>query len=284
MPDQSSLETIECPCCHAAEFSLWAEERGFQAVRCASCRLVYVNPRPALASIDEAVRLGEHRIEGKLIDVRARRVPKKVAMYKRLIARMFSDRLQSSAPLIWVDFGAGYGEIIEAVAAVAPPGSKAIGVEPMAHKAAVARQLGLEIVEGYPQANQFEADVISMVNIFSHIPDFHEMLRIAASNLKASGEIFIETGNLADLDERSEFFGILDLPDHLVFSGEPQIARYLAEIGFEIVGVERARSDGVVAFAKTVAKKMLGHPVYLRPPYRSRYRQLMIRGRRKVAN
>ena len=272
------LETVACPCCGETAHTLWAEERGYQLARCTRCRLLYVNPRPPMSAIDEGVRLGEHRIEGRRVDVRARRIPKKVRMYERLLGRMFADRFQG-APVTWIDYGAGYGEVIEAVAKLAPAGSRTIGVEPMEHKTDAARKEGLEMVGGYPQPGQYQADVISMVNIFSHVPDFKDILAIARSNLKPKGELFIETGNAADLDRRDQFFGILDLPDHLVFSGESQMERFLSDAGFELVSTERHRVDGVITFAKNVAKKLLGRPVILNPPYTSPYRQLMLRAR-----
>lgn len=282
MSSERQLERIPCPCCGETDASVWATERGFNLVRCADCRLLYVNPRPPMGDIDEGVRLGEHRIDGEKVDVRARRIPRKVAMYNRMFERLFSDRVRAGESILWVDYGAGYGEIIEAVRNVMPAGSKTVGVEPMVYKAESSRSRGLDVRGGYPEPNQFQADVISMVNIFSHIPDFSDLLGTAAANLKPSGELFIETGNLADLDRRNQFPGILDLPDHLVFSGESQMARFLDQTGFQIVEIERHRVDGPVSFVKDVVKALLGRPVILRAPYSSAYRQLMIRARLKT--
>jgi SAM-dependent methyltransferase len=232
-----------------------------------------------MSAIDQGVRLGEHKIDGQIVDVRARRIAKKVAAYKKLLRRMFVDRLSTGVPLTWVDYGAGYGEVVEAVIKIAPEGSRVIGLEPMAQKAQAARRAGLEIVESYPRPKEFQADVISMVNIFSHIPDFKDMLAIARTNLRPGGELFIETGNVAELEKREQFFGILDLPDHLVFAGESQMARYLSDSGFVLASIERRRVDGLVTFAKNIVKKLLNQPVVLIPPYTSPYRQLMIRAR-----
>lgn len=281
MNGERQLEWIPCPCCGETEANVWATERGFNLVRCADCSLLYVNPRPPMSDIDEGVRLGEHRIDGEKVDVRARRIPRKVATYNRLFGRLFRDRIRAGEAILWVDYGAGYGEIIEAAATVMPAGSKTVGVEPMVHKADSSRARGLDVRGGYPEPNQFKADIISMVNIFSHVPDFSDLLRTGAANLKPSGELFIETGNLADLDRRNQFPGILDLPDHLVFSGESQMARLLDQAGFQIVEIERQRVDGPVNFVKDVAKALLGRPIVLRPPYSSAYRQLMIRARLK---
>ena len=93
------------------------------------------------------------------------------------------------------------------------------------------------------------------------------------------GQVFVETGNLADLDLREQFPGELGVPDHLVFAGERQLRGFLHEAGFEVLRMEQARVDGIEHFAKSVVKKALGRPEHLRVPYTSRYRQLMVRAR-----
>jgi predicted TPR repeat methyltransferase len=147
----------------------------------------------------------------------------------------------------------------------------------MKHKAEIARKAGLTIVNSYLEPRQFKADLISTVDIFSHIPDFHSFLKIVASNLAPGGEFFIETGNLADLESRSEFPGELGLPDHLVFAGEKQLTRYLNDSGFDILEIRRERIDGIGNFVKNVVKKIIGRPSALGVPYTSRYRQLRLR-------
>ena len=109
-----STELVVCPYCGAREFSAWAEELGFTAVRCKSCALIYVNPRPTLASIYSAVRTGAHGDEAQGLDVRARRIGRKVKYYRRvfgILLTMFGAAVGRS--LGWT-FGAGYGEVLEA--------------------------------------------------------------------------------------------------------------------------------------------------------------------------
>lgn len=277
----ATVERIACPCCGNLPCIPWARERGFTLVRCESCRLLYVNPRPLAADIDHGVRLGHHEIDGQKVDVRARRIAAKVGTYQALFQKIFPNDLLSRHPITWVDYGAGYGEIVQAVSNLAAPESKIIGVEPMTHKVSVARSLGINMTEGYPKPGMHQADFISMINIFSHVPDFHELLAIASDNLKPEGEIVIETGNVADLERREEFFNVLDLPDHLVFCGESQLNRYLDNAGFEIAAMHSMRVDGFSNFAKNIVKKILGRPVSVSLPYMSNYRQLIVRARRK---
>ena len=273
------LEVISCPCCGAREYSAWAEEVGFTAVRCAICGLIYVNPRPVLSAIDAAVRSGVHRLEGGQLNVKARHSPRKVARYRRLLANLFEDVWSAGRSVSWLDVGAGYGEVGEAVGGLAPAGSTVEGLEPMKHKADHARARGLAVSEGYLGPDREKVDFVSVVDVFSHIPQFDHFLSDVRDVLHPDGEILVETGNLADLGSRDELPGELGLPDHLVFAGERQLRGYLERAGFAIVKVARVRVDGVVNLAKNLIKKTLGRPVSLTMPYTSSYRQLLVRAR-----
>ena len=124
-----------------------------------------------------------------------------------------------------------------------------------------------------------KVEIISVVDVFSHIPDFDAFLADVRAVLEPGGELFVETGNLADLDRRAEFPGELGLPDHLVFAGEKHLLGYLDRAGFEVVRIRRRRIDGLVNLAKNIVKKIIGRPAALGVPYTSKYRQLQVRAR-----
>lgn len=274
-------EIFNCPCCNDENNQPWATELGYQVVRCAGCKLLYVNPMPDSDDVDQAVRNGEHSINAQKMNVRSRRIPKKIGLYRKYFTHQFADIWQTERKIIWVDVGCGYGETIEAVQMLVTTGSTVIGVEPMAHKAQKAQNRGLQVVNSYLQPNQFQADVISAVDIFSHIPDFHSFLKIVATNLVPGGEVFIETGNLADMKTRSEFPGELGLPDHLVFAGAKQLTTYLNANGFDVVDIREDRVDDFLNTIKNIVKKVIGRQGHIKLPYTSKYRQIRIRAKLK---
>lgn len=274
------LEKIPCPYCESELSQPWAEEMGFMAVRCETCALIYCNPRPSNVAINSAVRTGVHAWPGTgHLNVRARRTGSKVRFYRGVLRKLFDDVWLRGRPISWLDVGAGYGEVLEAVTALAPAGSRIEGLEPMKPKADAARRRGLTITEDYLRPEHSKVNVISVVDVFSHIPSFGGFLADVRSVLMPDGEIFVETGNLADLERRDEFPGGLGLPDHLVFAGEQQLLGYLDHAGFEVVRIERRRIDGIVNLAKNVVKKLLSRPASAGVPYTSKYRQLMVRAR-----
>jgi 2-polyprenyl-3-methyl-5-hydroxy-6-metoxy-1,4-benzoquinol methylase len=282
MTIKNNLETISCPFCGANSYTSWAVELGFTAVRCNACLLVYCNPRPVQKLIDAAVRTGTHSQEAQGLIVTSRRIGSKVGRYKRVFRSLFDDYWKSGQPVSWLDVGAGYGEVLEAVTALAAEGSRITGLEPMHPKAEKARQRGLTIIEDYLRPDLEKVQIISVVDVFSHIPDFRKFLTEVRAVLQPGGSVFIETGNMADLEDRKEFPGELGLPDHLVFVGEKQLLGYLNQGGFEVLRLQRKRIDGVVNLLKNIVKKLLGRPAVIAIPYTSKYRQLLVRARMKA--
>ena len=279
MSDSPTTETISCPCCGESEHRPWAEENGFTAVRCNGCELVYVNPRPISSLIDEAVKTGVHSNVDHGRTAIGHRTDSKVRRYQQIFAAMFEDVWERQEPFSWLDIGAGYGEVVEAVTALAPPGCKIEGLEPMEPKRKSATARGLSVRDCYLSDEQGEFDFVSLVNVFSHIPDFPDFLADLKKVLPVGGEFFIETGDVSDLDI-SEVPHELNLPDHLVFANEHNLTECLKRAGFTVVDVQKQRTDTVLHCTKLVVKKLIGRGVSLALPYRSRYRTMRIRARR----
>lgn len=276
----SALVEVPCPNCGSNARSPWATERGFLLTRCDDCALLYVSPRLSDDLISSAVKSGVHGAEADGLVVTARRDDRKVARYSAVLGDMFADRWRGG-PVRWLDVGAGYGEVVEAVDRLAPAGSHVSGLEPMALKAAAARARGIGVVEGYLTRDHEQVDCLSLVDVFSHIPDFNAFLAVVAAVVRPGGDFFLETGNLADTESRADFADELGLPDHLVFAGERQLAQFLDRAGFDIVDLRRQRIDTPLFFVKTMVKKLIGRPAIVRLPYTSAYRSLLVKARRR---
>jgi SAM-dependent methyltransferase len=275
-----STETIACPYCGSNSNTPWDVEHGFTVVRC-ECRLLFVNPRPKQDLITQAVQTGVHAEETGGANVVTRRIASKVDRYEKVLREVFADVWAAGRPISWVDVGAGFGEFIEAVGRCAPAGSEIEGLEPMGPKAQAARERGLNVVESYLTRDHAPVDFVSSIDVFSHIPDYRPFLQTIADVLKPGGEVFLETGNLADVERRDQFPNELGVPDHLVFAGEEHMRGYLDQCGFDVVSIKAERYDDAITFAKTVVKKMIGRPVIVSLPYTSNYRQLLIRARKR---
>lgn len=115
------------------------------------------------------------------------------------------------------------------------------------------------------------------MDVFSHIPDFDDFLGSGRGVLKSRGNLFVETGNLADLTHRADFPGELGPPDHLVFAGERHLVGFLERSGFKVLEIRKERIDIALYSTKSLVKKVIGGPGVLRLQYTSPYRTMMIR-------
>lgn len=263
------------------ESTPWANENKFICVRCQSCSLLYVNPRPKLGTIDAAIKLGGHQFEdGSALDTKTRRIASKQHHAHKIVDLMFSDLLKKETPLAWLDVGAGYGEFVSALTRVLPKGSSIKGLEPMSHKAKAASEMGLPIKQGYINTETKETyNIVSLIDVFSHIPDFASFLLNVKTILKKDGELLMKTGNAADIGDRRNFPGPLNLPDHLVFGGISQITRFLENAGFYVVSIREERIDGFWDSIKNLLKWLSRYPVALSFPYTSPSRTIWIRAK-----
>jgi len=271
---------VNCPYCDSDDAKYWAEERGWKVVRCLHCRYLYVNPRPSLMMRNLATEFGTHASGGNL-DISERRVGRKVALYRQALQTMFSDLWSSNRPVIsWIDIGAGYGEMAEAVKSLAHPNSKVIGLEPMLPKVLAARAMGLEMISGYIDHNTPKCQFASAINIFSHIYDFDHFLCSVRDILEEGGDLLIETGDMSNVESREQLPGELGLPDHVAFASEEHLTGFLSRNGFKVISVQHIREDNLIYFMKNTLKRLVGRDVVLSLPFSSPYRSIRIRARK----
>jgi len=246
------------------------------AVTCSGCGLVYVSPRPTVDGIDEAARTGQHQTERGSIEVTGRYHRGRVKELRKVVSSAFADDLGKRRRLRWLDVGSGHGEMIGALRGVLPAGSTAIGMEPNEGKRRSATRRGFNLVSTLAEADG-EFDVISLINVYSHLPDPVRFLSSLRERLWAGGSFLIATGNGADLERREHYPDALYLPDHLSFTGESQLQLLASKLEMNIVGIDRRRSDRLSDFAFQVAKMLTRRPYRLGMPYSSPFRTLVVR-------
>lgn len=271
---------IACPYCNADSASHWADNNGYKAVQCGECNFVYVCPRPAPELVSAAVETGIHLDLGGH-NVITKRHHSKVALLRKSLEWSHSDIWSRSTPLTWMDMGSGFGETIEAIISLAPAGSRVVGAEPMKPKADDAIARGVETYNCYPQDVPETFDFVSLVQVFSHIPDFRSFLASVKPRLNPGAEIYIVTGNAAEIKDARHVPGELDLPDHLVFAGRKHLHGFLEEAGFEILFTKEQRMDTWIWFVKNCIKVAIGRQAQVVIPGTTAFRDLHIRARLK---
>lgn len=281
------LEKIDCPFCGKNESQFWAVENGYTMVKCSPCGLVYLNPRPVLATISEAAKTGLHETDSGKRDVVGSFDDKKVDGYRQRILELYPNEELKNKDIRWLDVGCGFGEMLLGLKAITGSGSILEGIEPCNPKVEDAQKRGLNVTSRYLNELEDKYDIISMFNVFSHLPNPEEFIDNLKQLLKPQGEIVLITGNLADIPPET-YFESFSLPNHLVFAGERHVLEIFERVGFEVVKVNRyphwlpRKSDlsflpDNMQWLKDLIRKAMGRPS-------SPFRSLYVRARLKTAN
>lgn len=271
---------VVCPLCANDNGTPWAKENGYSTLRCGNCGLLYVSPRPSDDEINEANKVGVHRSEEGTLDVRARQQSSKVTYYQAIFSEMFGREFATRSTVDWLDVGAGYGEVVAAVQALAPAGSNVCGIEPMEPKVRGAQALGLPVTSRKLDEVTEQFDVISLINVYSHIPDFLGFGAALVAKLRPGGVLFVETGNVGDLKTRDEFPDKLYLPDHLVFSGVGQMRLTFEKLGLVLERHVEKSIDTPLWCLKAGVKNALRGRLSIPLPGRSKFRTVFYKARR----
>ena len=267
-----TVKTEGCRVCACADAKPWSEENGFTAVRCLNCSLVYLSPWPNLADRDRALQYGAHDGE-KTIDTNAKPSGKGlVREYRKVLKDLYGETLNERS-VTWLDVGCGYGEFLSALKVTVAAGSSILGSEPNERKAHYARSQGFDVSYRSLDTLPSQFTHISLLNVFSHLPEPVEFLAQARDLLVPGGELLIQTGNGGDID-RSDLPGELWFPDHLIFGGRPTLNFVVDALGMTIEKVSAYRFPRLTPanVAKDLAKRAVRrdyNPVRWRGPSRT---------------
>ncbi|MCX6181314.1 MAG: class I SAM-dependent methyltransferase [Bacteroidetes bacterium] len=230
------MEKVSCYNCLSESSKFFISENGFTLVKCSQCGLLYVNPRPSEDEISAAAISGMHKGD-ETINVSDQYRTEKALSYESRIKDLYKDELNNKKIALF-DLGCGYGEFIEAIGKFVAKDSTLVGSEPSEVKKASAIKRGLN-VDFYDISNlKPEYDIISVLNVFSHLPNPPKFFETLKKGLKPGGEFLIQTGDSSGLTPHTHHKPFL-LPDHLSFASEEIVCNILKKIGFEIITVQR---------------------------------------------
>jgi SAM-dependent methyltransferase len=140
--------------------------------------------------------------------------------------------------ITWLDIGCGHGEFLLALKNISNNNIIAEGIEPNEHKVKSAIKKGLNVSNTDLGKLQKKYDVISFLNVYSHLPNPPEIISEWKKLLNTNGEFLLETGDTANLSPDIHYRP-LDLPDHLSFASEEIVKHILAESEFTVLDVKK---------------------------------------------
>lgn len=211
-------------------------------VKCSGCGLLYVNPVPDKEDIDIAMKTGLHKGE-TVLNVTDKFSELKVRDYLEKLPEIYTEK-KFEANFEWLDVGCGYGELLIALKKFTKETGVLKGIEPNSVKMSEAKAMGLDVDFFDTRIlRDKELDYVSLLNVYSHLPDPHESFTEFGRILKKGGEILVQTGDARGLN-RKDLPGKLFLPDHLSFADERIVTEILKRTGFEILSVNRFHNPG----------------------------------------
>lgn len=218
-----------CPLCGSFETKRAFRDGACSLRVCAVCELFFVHPYPAGTHQHERVSSGSFA-EIEILDCKRRYQGEKL-YYDRHFS-MIAEECQGAAAVL--DVGCGTGHLLERLGS--QPGLHRVGIELNGQAAGFARRAsGCEILE--VPFERFESDkkfdVITMINVFSHIPSFEALFHSVRGALRPGGKLILRTSEMCRSISRwnQMHWGI---PDDLHFLGLRTLDFLCAKYGFTI--------------------------------------------------
>lgn len=227
------MKVINCYNCGSEENTFYAEENGFSLNKCCKCGLIYVQERPDDNQITQAHKQGKHT-GLKELDVTGSFNSSKVSRYLEILKDLFNGSIRDKKS--WLDVGCGHGELLVAVQNFSHGSIEVKGSEPNIHKRNQAKIRGLNVEYFDIETHADRYDIISILNVWSHLPDPPQFLQALKRLLKPHGELIIQTGDTAQFAPE-EHYRPFYLPDHLSFASEKIVSDILRRLDFEILKI-----------------------------------------------
>jgi 2-polyprenyl-3-methyl-5-hydroxy-6-metoxy-1,4-benzoquinol methylase len=265
-----TLEPVDCPICRRDHSELFAEDLfGFHIVRCAKCRLLYLNPRPSSGWLLDNIYVDEYHealpaAGAPLVEPRQRRLSRQVDGI---------ERLTSGRTVL--DVGCGQGDFLEFAAG---RGWKVFGTE-------ISPTLVVRLQSHLPQGTffcgrmgeiQFENvrfDAIRLNHVLEHTLDPAVELGHAAAVLADNGVVYVSVPNLDSLDSRLKtllsrlrlkrnLYRHFSTLHHLWFFTPETMCRLAESVGLRVAALEtpvysdRARGRLAAVFDRAVLEPL----------------------------
>ncbi len=238
-----NLENISCPLCQMNNFEHLFNIEYLNFVKCNTCGLVYINPRPASGDLFKVYSRGLK--EWTTVEAY---MDKKRDLCKNYLTKV--EAVKEKGRIL--DLGCSIGLFLKIAR---ERGWDTYGVD-ISHEDVeyAKRNYNLNVIKGtienanYP--NNF-FDVITMWDFIEHIPDPISCLKEVKKILKKDGVLFILTGNIESREAKQKkvywpFFGG---GTHLIFYSPKTIRRILDIVGLKMIDPKKKHGSSMMILA-----------------------------------
>ncbi|MGI8977933.1 MAG: class I SAM-dependent methyltransferase [Pirellulaceae bacterium] len=226
------------------DFEYWTSPDTFLAVQCPDCRLVYLNPRPAVEELSRIYPPEYHAYDfnprefGLVYKIRRRLEARRVLAYAR--------GLPSNARIL--DIGCGDGFHLRLLQDFGDKSWQLEGVELDERAVTAARNSGLTVHQGDLEELALPAesyDLILLIQTIEHVADPAAILSAARNLLKPGGRIVIVTDDAASPSFkmfRGRHWGGYHFPRHWNLFDRKNLAQLARNCGLQPVKIKSMMS------------------------------------------
>lgn len=228
------MKNVVCPLCSKQENTECFSERNHDLLACNNCGLFFINPYGS--NVHEKVSNYDYE-DLKILDAGKHHVSSK-SYYKNKYLSYVSKECDSAKSIL--DVGCGTAALLDLLHSEKPD-LKRVGIELNSERAAFAKKIAnCEIfqtpIEEFTYETKF--DVITMINVLSHIPSIDNLFISIRNLLAKDGKFILKVGEMRVGVKKDAIFD-WGIPDHLHFLGMDTIDFICKKYGFKIVHHER---------------------------------------------
>lgn len=227
-----------CNCCGAATQRRLFKSHIYTLLQCSTCNLHFVDPMPDSAARMEDVHSGRYGDDLQVLGADGQYSAEQAREPILSGYIELAKKYRSEGRMLDVGCGAGYLMVLAQRA-----GYKTDGVELTADRHAKAVSTTGSMIYDQPiedldlPAETY--DVITMINVFSHLANPLRTLKRVAQLLRPGGVIILATGEITGAPVRHEHLPEWTLGDELFFLGENTIDRFAESMGVDVAGAHR---------------------------------------------
>ena len=225
------MKKKNCPLCNGFTDHRLFSTNGYDLLCCGECELIFIDPFPD--NEDERI---QNVCDNSLEDITVigpERYSAARQVYYHDLFPLVEPSFRDASTLL--DIGCGTGHLLEL--AEQKSGMKCTGIELNSARAKYARdKTGFEVfqvpIEKFQSDQKF--DVITLIDVLSHIPSFEKLFKSVRGLLARDGKFVIKTGEISSDVKRGSIFD-WEVPDHVHFLGLKTIDVIAEKYGFEII-------------------------------------------------
>ncbi|MDT0202583.1 class I SAM-dependent methyltransferase [Nocardioides sp. AE5] len=228
---------MTCDCCAADDWRPLFSENDIRLGHCSQCDLHSIEEIPAGDVRMTEMEEGHYAGTQQVLDARRQLAAERVLTER--FSRFVSQAQRHAPGGAWLDLGCGGGLLMQLAQEA---GYQAEGIELNNERRQIAEEATGAPVHGAPVEDvafpDDSFDVISMINVFSHLTSpartFAELRRI----LRPGGVLVMATGEITE-GARAHHMLNWNLGDHLHFLGDRTMEQYAERLGLTILEHER---------------------------------------------